>query len=197
MLYEVITYGTDVGVTSSLANTLIYYAAATKKYSPNADYMAYADTAKELLDRSWNLYRDNIGVAAPELREDYARFFSQEVYVPQGYSGTMPNGDEIKPGVKFIDIRSNYKNDPAYQYLKDTIDAGGIPEFTYHRFWAQSEAAIANGTMAILFPEIGQDDAKILINITSPVNNSEYDYRVNQEPITVSADASIDSYNFV
>ena len=26
----------------------------------------------------------------------------------------MPNGDEIKPGIKFIDIRSKYRQDPDW-----------------------------------------------------------------------------------
>lgn len=188
---DVVNYGNDLGVSASLANALTYYAAATKKYSPTADYETYLNTAKEILDRSWNLYRDNIGVATPELRGDYARFFTQEVYVPTGFTGTMPNGDIIQPGVKFIDIRSNYKNDPSYQYLKNTIEAGNVPEFTYHRFWAQSEIAIANGTLAMLFPDLSLDPTVMSVEITSPIENSAYDYTVSQEPIVISANAEI------
>ena len=45
----------------------------------------------------------------------------------------MPNGDEIKPGVKFIDIRSNYRNDPDWARVEAELLAGepanGLPSF--------------------------------------------------------------------
>ena len=143
------SYGQDLGVTGSLANTLLYYAKAAG--DDEARYIA-----QELLDRMWNLYRDDKGVAAPELREDYVRFFEQEIAIPAGWSGTMPNGDVIEPGVTFLDIRSKYLNDPDYRKLEAAYLAGEDPEFTYHRFWAQCDVAIANGVYSILFEEEGQ-----------------------------------------
>lgn len=151
---EVVSYGLDLGVAGSLANTLLYYAKASGDDEART-------LAKELLDRMWNLYRDNKGLSAPEVREDYIRFFEQEVYVPQGWSGTMPNGDRIEPGIKFIDIRSKYLNDPDYPKLLEAYNSGKAPEFRYHRFWAQCDIAIANGIYAILFEESEE-----------PVNNS-------------------------
>jgi hypothetical protein len=143
----IVNYGTDLGVASSLANALAYYAAATgDKTSQN--------NAKQLLDRIWNNYQDAKGVSATEARSDYSRIFNQEVNVPQGWTGTMANGDVIKSGIKFIDIRSKYKNDPDYTRVKAAVDAGQAPTFNYHRFWAESEYAIANGTYAILFPTV-------------------------------------------
>lgn len=139
-------YGTDLGVTASLANTLLYYSKASGDDSARV-------LAKELLDRMWNLYRDDIGVAAPETRGDYDRFFDQEVYVPEGWSGTMPNGDVIESGIKFIDIRTKYYDDPMFQTLQEAYDNDEDPTFTYHRFWAQAEIAIANGTYSTLFGE--------------------------------------------
>lgn len=160
---KVATYGTDLGATAALANTLAYYAAAS------GDTIS-KNNAKELLDRMWNLYRDDKGVSVAETREDYKRFFEQEVYVPSGWRGTMPNGDKIESGIKFIDIRSKYKDDPDYAKLKEAYEAGETPEFTYHRFWAQCEIAIANGTYAILF----DDDSEILqgdLNADGTVNS--------------------------
>ena len=147
-------YGTDLGVTASLANTLLYYSKASGDDSARV-------LAKELLDRMWNLYRDDKGLSAPEARGDYKRFFEQEVYVPEGWSGTMPNGDVIESGIKFIDIRTKYYDDPMFDTLKTAYDNGEDPVFNYHRFWAQAEIAIANGTYATLFGE------------TSSVNHSD------------------------
>lgn len=140
----VVKYDSDLGVAGSLANALLYYSKASGDDEARV-------IAKELLDRIWNLYRDDKGVAVPEVREDYTRFFEQEVYVPNGWTGRMANGDEIKPGVKFIDIRSKYKNDPDYQKVLDAYNNGTAPELTYHRFWAQCDVAIANGVYSMLF----------------------------------------------
>ena len=147
------TYGQDLGVTASLANALTYYVAAVKKHTPSEDYQTAYTIATELLNRMWTLYRDDKGVAVPEVREDYKRFFEQEVYVPSNYSGTMASGDEIVPGVKFIDLRSQYRNDPDFARLEEAYRNGEDFTITYHRFWAQAEIAIANATVALLFDD--------------------------------------------
>lgn len=173
----VVNYGTDLGVTGSLANTLLYYAKASGDDEARL-------LAQELLDRMWNLYRDDKGVAAPERRGDYARFFEQEVFVPDGWSGTMPNGDVIESGITFLDIRSKYLDDPDYAKLEAAYNANEDPEFVYHRFWAQCDVAIANGVYSILFEESGEE----------PVNNSvitptsaNFDKNIeNQDDISVS-----------
>jgi hypothetical protein len=119
---KVVNYSTDLGVSASLANTLLYYSAATQKYTPSSFDDKAKSIAKELLDRMWKLYSDDKGLSAPEARADYHRMFDQEVYVPSTFSGTMPNGDAIKPGVKFLDIRSKYKSDPDYAKVKAAYD---------------------------------------------------------------------------
>ncbi|AZT90849.1 glycoside hydrolase [Caldicellulosiruptor changbaiensis] len=146
---KVVDYGTDLGITASLANALLYYSAGTKKYGVFDEEAK--NLAKELLDRMWKLYRDEKGLSAPEKRADYKRFFEQEVYIPAGWTGKMPNGDVIKSGVKFIDIRSKYKQDPDWPKLEAAYKSGQVPEFRYHRFWAQCDIAIANATYEILF----------------------------------------------
>ena len=140
----VVNSGTDLGVTASLANTLLYYSKASGDDASRV-------LAKELLDRMWTLYRDDKGLSAPEARNDYSRFFNQEVYVPSSWTGKMPNGDVIKSGIKFLDIRSKYKNDPDYQKVLTAYNNGTDPVFNYHRFWAQCDIAIANGVYSILF----------------------------------------------
>ncbi|WP_349772641.1 glycoside hydrolase family 48 protein [Lacrimispora xylanisolvens] len=154
---KVSTYGTDLGVSGSLANTLLYYSKASGDDEARV-------LAKELLDRMWNLYKGDKGLSIPEQRNDYSRFFDQEVYVPSGWTGTMPNGDEIKSGVKFIDIRSKYKDDPDFQKVENAYKRGTAPVLTYHRFWAQCDIAIANGVYSMLFEGGGE-----------PVNNSAID----------------------
>jgi len=148
----VVNHGTDLGVTGSLANALLYYSKASGDDEARI-------LAKELLDRMWTLYRDDKGLSAPEARADYKRFFEQEVYVPSTFSGTMPNGDELKAGVNFLDIRSKYYDDPDFQKLQDAYNAGVDPEFNYHRFWAQCDIALANGVYSMLF-EDSEDPVK-------------------------------------
>jgi hypothetical protein len=142
---SIVNYGTDLGVASSLANTLAYYAAASGDTSAQ-------QAAKQLLDCMWNNYQDSKGISTPEVRDQFHRLLDQEVYVPSGWTGTMPNGDKIQSGVKFIDIRSKYKQDPDWARVEADIKAGKNPTMTYHRFWAQSEFAVANGVYALLFP---------------------------------------------
>lgn len=137
------SYGTDIGVTGSLANTLLYYSKASGDDASRV-------LAKELLDRMWTLYRDDIGVSAPE-NVDVTRIFDQEVYVPEGWTGTMPNGDVIENGIKFIDIRSKYTSDPDYSKVLNAYETKTTAEFNYHRFWAQCDVAIANGLYSVLF----------------------------------------------
>ncbi|WP_226294166.1 glycoside hydrolase family 48 protein [Aquimarina algicola] len=142
-------YNKDLGVAASMAKALIYYAAATQKYG-TLDTEA-KDLAKEVLDRMWVTYRDDKGVSSPEERGDFKRIFEQEVYIPQGFSGTMPNGDQIKPGVSFLDIRSDLKNDPEFDRLQQAYDSGTDFTQNYHRSWAQIEVALANAEFGFFF----------------------------------------------
>ncbi|WDZ88175.1 glycoside hydrolase family 48 protein [Micromonospora cathayae] len=148
---EVIGKGQDVGVTGALARTLIAYAAK----SGNA---AAKTTAKGLLDALYAA-SDAKGVARPETRGDYQRFddvynasTGQGLYIPQGWTGKMANGDTIAPGKSFLDIRSFYKNDPDWPKVQAYLDGGPEPTFTYHRFWAQVDVAMAYADYGRLFP---------------------------------------------
>jgi hypothetical protein len=64
----------------------------------------------------------------------------------------MPNGDVIAPGKSFVDIRSFYKNDPAWPKIQAYLDGGPAPTFNYHRFWAQTDVAMAYADYGRLFP---------------------------------------------
>ena len=160
-------YGSaDAGCVASWANTLIYYAAAKGVDGKAADGSDSSTggqalyTAKELLDRQWELYRDDIGVAKADTNPNFVRLFEQEVVIPSYYSGTMPNGDKIEPGIKFIDIRSQYKEDPMYATLEADYNDNGktdTTEFTYHRFWHMGDILMANGALAALYPDVTPD----------------------------------------
>ena len=62
----------------------------------------------------------------------------------------MPNGDVIAPGKSFLDIRSFYKNDPNWPPVQAYLNGGAAPTFTYHRFWAQSDIAMAMADYGLL-----------------------------------------------
>jgi Glycosyl hydrolase family 48 len=140
---SIVEYGTDLGVASALVKTLLYYAA-------KAGDTATADVARQLLD-ALVAHADSIGVGVEETRADYNRF-DDPVFVPNGWSGTMPNGDPIQSGATFISIRSWYRDDPQWPKVQAYLDGGAAPTFTYHRFWAQAGIAIALAVQAELFP---------------------------------------------
>jgi len=140
---SVVNYGTDLGVTGSLANTLLYYAAATGD-------TASQEMAKALLDRTYANYTDSKGVSVAETRTDYSRF-NDPVYVPSSWTGTMPNGDAINSSSTFLSIRTKYKSDSDFSKVQAYLDGGAAPTFNYHRFWAETEVALANGLYAKLF----------------------------------------------
>jgi hypothetical protein len=146
---SIVDYTNDIGVTSAYAKCLIYYAAACEKWDGGIDATA-RDMAGELLDRIWVLYRDPIGVACNETRNDYSRFFDV-VYIPSGWTGTTGQGATIKTGNTFIDLRPDYRNNVDWAKVQAAHDAGTGVTMKYHRWWAQSSYAIANGLYYIYF----------------------------------------------
>ncbi len=148
---SVVDYTNDVGVAGSYAKVLMYYAAKSGN-------TAAKNMAKGLLDGVW-AHRDAKGVSVSETRRDYDRFddvynaaTGQGLYIPPGWTGTMPNGDVIKPGASFLDIRSFYRNDPDFPKVDAYLKGGPAPVFNYHRFWAQVDVATGYADYARLFP---------------------------------------------
>ncbi|CAM4392309.1 glycoside hydrolase family 48 protein [Paenibacillus tarimensis] len=159
----------DVGVLGNYIKALTFYAAGTK--AENGDYSALGNeaktTAEELLEVAWG-HNDGIGIALPESRADYYRYFTKEVYIPNGWSGTFGQGNVI-PGnagvpsdpakggngvyISYADLRPDIKNDPQWSYLEQLYKnsynpvtkkwENGTPTFTYHRFWSQVDIATA------------------------------------------------------
>jgi hypothetical protein len=141
----------DVGVAASLARTLLLYAA-------RANNAAAKTEGKALIDALFSRVEPK-GVSTTETRPDYQRFddvydaaTGEGLYVPQGWTGQMPKGDSISPGRSFLDLRSFYRSDPDFAEVQAYLDGGPAPTFTYHRFWAQSDVAMAFADFAYLFP---------------------------------------------
>ena len=158
-------YGySDVGCLSSLSNTMLWYAAAEGVKPGTGDgselgIKAY-NQAKALIDAMWVCYRDDIGVSNTETNGSLSRIFEQDVWVPESYNGKMPNGDAIKNGIKFIDIRTMYRDDAEFKKLEDYYNEHKDTkkfELNYHRFWHIGDYLMAVGTMATLFPEAVPD----------------------------------------
>ncbi|MFF7340141.1 glycoside hydrolase family 48 protein [Streptomyces sp. NPDC008163] len=143
---SVVDYANDVGVGAAYVKTLTYYAAK----SGDEDAAALA---KALLD-AMALNATDKGISVPETRLDYNRF-DDEVYIPSGWTGTMPNGDPVRSGSTFLSIRSWYKDDPDWPKVQAYLDGGDAPVFTYHRFWAQAALALAFAIYAELLVEGG------------------------------------------
>ncbi|CAG9768853.1 unnamed protein product [Ceutorhynchus assimilis] len=138
------TYTHEIGTASATARTLAYYAAATGDAAAKA-------AAKGLLDALYSHSTDK-GITIPEIPDQYKRF-QEPVYVPPGWTGVYPNGDVIDSSATFLKIRSWFKQDPQWSKIEGIMAGGEIPEFEFHRFWAQADVAIAFGTYAILFNE--------------------------------------------
>ena len=153
----------DIGCVSSLCNTLIFYAAANKVSADAAQNGGSErgekalELANKLMTAQWNLGRDDIGIAFEDCNGSLKRVFEQEVYIPDYYSGTMPDGSKLEPGATFSSIRESYAKDPMYQELKKVYDATKETEdyrFKLHRFWHMGDALMTYGTMALLYPDV-------------------------------------------
>lgn len=130
--------------------------------------------AKELLDREWNKYRDDIGLGVSDHNTNLTRLWETKLVLPNGqrtngqgktlakgdYTGKMPNGDLIQDGVAFVDIRSNYKSDPMYLEAEKYYKQDGNTDnyyFTLHRFWHAGDIMMALGTMSEVYPDLTPD----------------------------------------
>ncbi|AYY11565.1 cellulose 1,4-beta-cellobiosidase [Actinobacteria bacterium YIM 96077] len=153
---EVTDTGQDVGVAAAYARTLMWYAAAT------GDTEAQ-EMSRDLLEALYE-HRDEQGIAVEEEREDYSRFLDVHdepagseagVFIPEGWQGVMGNGEEIEPGVTFLDLRSFYLDDPDIDQVLDYAsgETDDPPTFEYHRSWAQMDIANAFADYAHLFPD--------------------------------------------
>ena len=138
---SIIDYTEDVGIATSLAKALLNYVKGSGTYR-QIDTKAAADLARELVDRTWNHYRDEKGVSNNEPRPDYINF-NANVYVPASFKGKLANGAETTSTSTFLSLRPRYRDDPDFSKVQNYLNGGPIPVFHYHRFWAQVEAALS------------------------------------------------------
>jgi hypothetical protein len=145
-------YSQDVGVASALAKTLSYYAA-------KANDTTAQTLAKNLLDVMWTNDSDALGIATPEQRTDYNRFTQPYdssthagLFIPPSWTGKDPFGNTVNSSTNtFLKLRPWYTSDPSFSKVQSYLDGGAAPTFTYHRFWAQSDAAMAQAVYGQLF----------------------------------------------
>ena len=165
-------YGQDVGSVSAICNALTYYAAAkgVNVYASVSDQNTTTEAkglrlANKLLRCQWAEGRDEVGISVKEHNSELSRVFDQEVYIPENYSGEMPDGSALKSGATFSSIRKKYNNvqgwkDALAYYMgigSDNNHDGVINindyEYKMHKFKDESDAVMAYGTMALLYPE--------------------------------------------
>jgi hypothetical protein len=143
--------GQDVGVTGSLCKALLYYSAGTAKWAGAQDMPSFT-LAQTLLQDIWTLNRDSIGVSTPETGTTYNQI-TTPIYIPSGWTGTMPNGDPINSNSTFLSIRTQYETDPEYPTVAAyAAGTGSAPVFRFHRFWAETDVATAYAVYYLLFP---------------------------------------------
>jgi hypothetical protein len=144
---SVVNRNQDVGVAAALAKTLMYYA-------KGSGHTQSRTVAEGLLD-ALLAHQTSKGITTPETRADYNRFTDtsaeNKLYIPSGWTGTMPNGDAINSSSTFLSIRSFYRSDPDWPKVQSYLNGGSAPTFTYHRFWAQTEIATAFAKHGQLF----------------------------------------------
>ena len=100
--------------------------------------------AQQLVDRVWSIGRDDIGLTRTDHNGSLARMFSQSVFVPTDYQGTMPNGDEIKNGATFLSLRTMYEgNFGSKEGVKTTQEALDLVQ-TLHEAYDKDVAAGAD-----------------------------------------------------
>ncbi len=69
--------------------------------------------AQQLIDRQWELARDDMGLSRLDHNGSLARVFCQPTFIPKSYTGTMPNGDKLENGATFLSIRTMYEGNAA------------------------------------------------------------------------------------
>lgn len=165
--FTVDSSGVDLGVAASLISVLAFYAQAKRVQGKFTDVIPNNQLGKtaedcfnlavKLSDSLWYMYRDEKGLARPEQRADYNRY-NDPIYIPPGFTGVNKTGDAMANGqATFISLRSWQKEDPDWPMIQNYIDnpsETNIPVFTYHRFWATAEYAMACATLSHYFSDL-------------------------------------------
>jgi hypothetical protein len=156
----VVNTTSDVGVAAAFAKTLLFYSAKSGDVSSRT-------VAQALLDDMWNNFSDSIGISNPEVRTDYNQF-NDSVSIPAGWTGTNAQGATLNSSTTFLTERPKYTSDPAWPKVQSYLNGGSAPTFTYHRFWAQADIAIAMADVDILFPPPSGSPTPTPTNTSTP-----------------------------
>ncbi|MGD0604270.1 MAG: glycoside hydrolase family 48 protein, partial [Streptosporangiaceae bacterium] len=161
----------DLGVSTSLAKTYMYYAAKSGNTTAETD-------AQNIIDIIHQFYGDTLGFSVPETRTDYSNFTSafnttnfEGLYIPPGWSGTYPgvSGDITSADNTFLSIRPWYTSVADYDEVQNYLNGGPAPVFNYHRFWAEVDIATAFDSFAYLFPSVSPPaSATPTVTVTNP-----------------------------
>jgi hypothetical protein len=161
----------DLGVSTSLAKTYMYYAAKSGNTTAETD-------AQNIIDIIHQFYGDTLGFSAPETRTDYSNFTSafnttnfEGLYIPPGWSGTYPgvSGDITSADNTFLSIRPWYTSVADYDEVQNYLNGGPAPVFNYHRFWEEVDIATAFDSFAYLFPSVSPPaSATPTVTVTNP-----------------------------
>jgi hypothetical protein len=161
----------DLGVSTSLAKTYMYYAAKSGNTTAETD-------AQNIIDIIHQFYGDTLGYSAAEARTDYSNFTSafnttnyEGLYIPPGWSGTYPglSGGITSADNTFLSIRPWYTSVADYDEVQNYLNGGPAPEFNYHRFWAEADIATAFDSFAYLFPNVSPPaSATPTVTVTNP-----------------------------
>lgn len=131
--------GHDVGGQALAAMILMFWDQANKKWGEEDVNTMYL--ARKILDNSWNTLYDGIGLAAPETKHDYFRYWNEPVMVPKEVEKKTPWKTTLSDTSKFRDSRPSYRGvlPPKGPYGK----GNPAPVYRYHRTWAQCQFATA------------------------------------------------------
>ena len=149
------------GICSIAVNELTPADPADARYTTTRIVTAYSSTpdqtdATPFITANGTTVHDGI-IAANWLkfgtRVRIPDMFGDKVFIPAGWKGEMPNGDAMDANSTFASIRTKYTKDPDWAKVEAHLRGGPAPTFTYHRFWAQADIALANATFAILYPD--------------------------------------------
>jgi Glycosyl hydrolase family 48/Cellulose binding domain/Putative Ig domain len=161
----------DLGVSTSLAKTYMYYAAKSGNTTAET-------AAQNIIDIIHQFYGDTLGFSTPETRTDYSNFTSafnttnfEGLYIPPGWSGTYPgvSGDITSADNTFLSIRPWYTSVADYDEVQNYLNGGPAPVFNYHRFWEEVDIATAFDSFAYLFPSVSPPaSATPTVTVTNP-----------------------------
>jgi hypothetical protein len=136
--YKVLSQSQDTTLVSTLSLILIFWNKGLEKWeNKKTDYK----TSNNLLEYMWSQYYDQKGVAPPSNHEEYEKFWTEHIIMPDHDKKIMPWGKVITSQNTFNETRPDYKEmlPPKGPYSKENP----APAYNYHVTSAQCRFALA------------------------------------------------------